>query len=367
MKRIVCDTCGSGDLTKQDDVWVCRHCGSKYVIEELAGASDDQSAVPYTREDQIQDLLTDAGEKFNADRYDAAINAYGRVLRIDSKNLWAISNRGNAYGWKTSVNESYMDKAVEATRHACEVAFEQYGNTSDYYGFCWRHLQRAEQMVNAIAGMYAVHYDRAYESAANSEERVDARARLKKRTEEMCETVIELIDIILGFSDDHAAADYTFWRIVHIGINNCRHYCEWGHIEQPERVLAYERKVRAARDAAYWEEHPDERAELDRQRAESMDAIVALRAQLKEGDAELEQADREAEIDELKRRKGSLGLFDFSARNELRRKIESLAEERDRARREAKEQAKARAEELKRLEKRLEEIDAKIAREGEDD
>lgn len=367
MKRVVCETCGGSDLIMREGMWVCQHCGSKYVIEELAGASGAQPASAYSREDQIQDLLTDAGEKFNADRYDAAINAYNRVLRIDPKNVWAISNRGNAYGWKTSVHESYVDKAVEATRHACEVAFEQYGDTPDYYGFCWRHLTRSQQMLNAVARMYANHYNEAYENATNDAARADARKKLKERTEEMCETLVELNDIVLGFSEDHAVADYTFWRILHIGLDNCRYYCEWGHIEQPERVSAYERKVRVLRDAAYWEEHPEERAELDRRRVEAVDAIATLRAQLKEDEAELEQSALEAEICDLKRRRGSLRLFDLSGRNELRNRIESLKEKRDRARQAAKERLASRGEELSQLERRIEEIDSKIAREGAED
>ena len=34
MKAIVCEMCGSNDLIKQDGVYVCQNCGTKYSPEE---------------------------------------------------------------------------------------------------------------------------------------------------------------------------------------------------------------------------------------------------------------------------------------------------------------------------------------------
>ena len=34
MKAIKCELCGSGDLVKQEGVFVCQHCGTKYSLEE---------------------------------------------------------------------------------------------------------------------------------------------------------------------------------------------------------------------------------------------------------------------------------------------------------------------------------------------
>ena len=34
MKRLTCEMCGSTDLMKQDGVFVCQSCGTKYSIEE---------------------------------------------------------------------------------------------------------------------------------------------------------------------------------------------------------------------------------------------------------------------------------------------------------------------------------------------
>ena len=34
MKQLVCEMCGGKDLIKQDGVFVCQSCGSKYSVEE---------------------------------------------------------------------------------------------------------------------------------------------------------------------------------------------------------------------------------------------------------------------------------------------------------------------------------------------
>ena len=34
MKQLTCEMCGSTDLMKQDGVFVCQSCGTKYSVEE---------------------------------------------------------------------------------------------------------------------------------------------------------------------------------------------------------------------------------------------------------------------------------------------------------------------------------------------
>lgn len=34
MKQLTCELCGGTDLVKQDGVFVCQNCGTKYTVEE---------------------------------------------------------------------------------------------------------------------------------------------------------------------------------------------------------------------------------------------------------------------------------------------------------------------------------------------
>ena len=40
MKQLTCEMCGSTDLIKQEGVFVCQTCGTKYSVEESVVASD---------------------------------------------------------------------------------------------------------------------------------------------------------------------------------------------------------------------------------------------------------------------------------------------------------------------------------------
>ena len=50
MKQLTCEMCGSTDLMKQDGVFVCQTCGTKYSVEEakkmmVEGTIDVQASV----------------------------------------------------------------------------------------------------------------------------------------------------------------------------------------------------------------------------------------------------------------------------------------------------------------------------------
>ena len=34
MKKMVCEMCGSNNIIKQDGLYVCQYCGTKYSLEE---------------------------------------------------------------------------------------------------------------------------------------------------------------------------------------------------------------------------------------------------------------------------------------------------------------------------------------------
>ena len=34
MKPLMCELCGSNDMVKQEGLYVCQHCGTKYTVEE---------------------------------------------------------------------------------------------------------------------------------------------------------------------------------------------------------------------------------------------------------------------------------------------------------------------------------------------
>lgn len=70
MKAIKCELCGSGDLIKENGVFVCQHCGTKYSLEEakklmveISGSVDVQGTVKIDK-DTKRELIVESQVSF---------------------------------------------------------------------------------------------------------------------------------------------------------------------------------------------------------------------------------------------------------------------------------------------------------------
>ena len=72
MKQLTCEMCGSTDLLKQDGVFVCQTCGTKYSVEEakkmmIEGTVDvSGSSVKIDNTDSINIYMSMAENAYNA-------------------------------------------------------------------------------------------------------------------------------------------------------------------------------------------------------------------------------------------------------------------------------------------------------------
>ena len=84
MSTLVCELCNSNDLVKENGVYVCQHCGTKYTIEE---AKKLLGTVKIDRTDELEKLLQlarrarDLKDSENAEKY------YSTILQEDP-NSW---------------------------------------------------------------------------------------------------------------------------------------------------------------------------------------------------------------------------------------------------------------------------------------
>lgn len=93
MKKIKCQVCGSSDIVKQDDVFVCQSCGVKYTAQNIkdmvgqAGISTSEEEVMNPKE--IPNLLILA-HRCLGENIPKARDYYEEVLRMDPDNEEAI-------------------------------------------------------------------------------------------------------------------------------------------------------------------------------------------------------------------------------------------------------------------------------------
>ena len=114
MKQLTCEMCGSTDLLKQEGVFVCQTCGTKYSVEEakkmmIEGIVDvSGSTVKLDKSGELNNLVVLAERAFKESNYESAEKYYDSILRIDPYNL-----RANFYRSYCSTMQSKIINLIE--------------------------------------------------------------------------------------------------------------------------------------------------------------------------------------------------------------------------------------------------------------
>ena len=98
MKAIVCEMCGSHDLIKQDGVYVCQHCGTKYSVEEakkliidLSNISDE-NPIPVKPVGNIENLKKLSRAAIDAENGKEALQYANQILETNAEDFdgWVL-------------------------------------------------------------------------------------------------------------------------------------------------------------------------------------------------------------------------------------------------------------------------------------
>lgn len=92
MKQLTCEMCGSTDLVKQDGMYVCQSCGTKYSVEEakkmmIEGTVEVQGTVKVDSSDHLKNLYTLARRARDNDDSENAAKYYDEIA-IEDPNSW---------------------------------------------------------------------------------------------------------------------------------------------------------------------------------------------------------------------------------------------------------------------------------------
>ena len=87
MNAIMCELCGSNDVMKQGDYFVCQHCGTKYSLED---AKKLIGTVKIDNSDEVQKYLMIARRAKEKEDWEDAEKYYTLVEQNDPDNIEAI-------------------------------------------------------------------------------------------------------------------------------------------------------------------------------------------------------------------------------------------------------------------------------------
>ena len=111
MKQLTCEMCGSTDLMKQDGVFVCQSCGTKYSVEEakkmmveVGGAVEVKNAA------QLENLLNLANSSFESKNYAQAEEFCNQVIAMDDKNYEAWKLKGEAINYQINAKNQRISE-----------------------------------------------------------------------------------------------------------------------------------------------------------------------------------------------------------------------------------------------------------------
>ena len=97
MKALKCEMCGSNDVVKQEDLFVCQNCGTKYSVEAarkmmIEGTVEVRGTVTIDESQKIQTWITFAETALNAGNLKEAYDYANKILEVtpDSIEAWWV-------------------------------------------------------------------------------------------------------------------------------------------------------------------------------------------------------------------------------------------------------------------------------------
>ena len=108
MKQLTCEMCGSTDLMKQDGVFVCQSCGTKYSVEEAKKMMIEGTVTVNVSNERS---FEKANGLFDQKKYDEAIERLSALIRENQKNYRLYIDLADCY-----LKNNQKEKAVECLK-----------------------------------------------------------------------------------------------------------------------------------------------------------------------------------------------------------------------------------------------------------
>lgn len=158
MKQLVCEMCGSNDLIKQDGVFVCQVCGTKYSVEEakkmmVEGTVDvSGSTVKVDNTHMVDNYLEMAENAMSSGNHEESERYCNKIIEIEPTNYKAWMLKGEAAAWQSTLQNPRVEEGISAFAKAINSAPEDVKEEL---------IERAkEQIKNVSVAMISLRGDR---------------------------------------------------------------------------------------------------------------------------------------------------------------------------------------------------------------
>ena len=130
MKQLTCEMCGSNDLLKQDGVFVCQTCGTKYSVEEakkmmVEGTVEVSGTVKVDQSHLIENFLDMASSAIASGNNSEAEQYCNKVIEIDPNNYKAFLYKGTATAWQSTFANIRIQETINCWKKALSNCGEE--------------------------------------------------------------------------------------------------------------------------------------------------------------------------------------------------------------------------------------------------
>lgn len=251
MKAMQCELCGSTEIIKDGDFFVCQSCGMKYTLENarkmmVEGVVQVEGTVKTDRSDDVERYMKLARTARESCNYKDAEKYAAKILEIDLSNAEAWAIRSMAIDWQLSLGNDRltesqaafleMYKLLREPNHDYIAITRNLALLVDYYAHLQkiskaeatlftnpikshpnstslafikeglpRHLEFRKTQLEAIGTLCKLLLNEADKMTSDDELEEEKRAALAKVSAQIRNTVSEQIPRLIGFMYRNAA------------------------------------------------------------------------------------------------------------------------------------------------------------------
>lgn len=332
MKQLTCDLCGSTDLIKNEGVFVCQSCGSKYSVEEarrmvIDGVVEVKGTVTVDDTAKNNELISNylhlsKNALSNLDFKNANIYS-SKILELDTDNYeaWMIKAKCELVFSHFSEFELPLKRALSHAKKIIDLAPNEikYEAAEDLYinvkGKIIDMLKffSSRNDYDGIHKLMMIWLSLLNEIPCLSKD-------LLKREIDYCRGLSE--NVKFASTNSFEKMKYSIKEVSNILNSKVRYHITFSEGLQ-SRIEAENQKSKSRIDM-YWQVHAAERAELDSKKGSSNFLRNELIDEKKRLVNSGEHVSIQKEIDTLTVQLRRLGLFKQAEKNEILEKIEVL-------------------------------------------
>ena len=196
MKALTCEMCGSTNLLKQDGVFVCQSCGTKYSVEEakkmmVEGTVDVKGTVKVDQSGNVENLLKLASDALDSLNGEEAYNYANKALEIAPENGDAWLVRMKAVGLTAILKDLKVNDVLTAGNNAKKYKPELTNEVYEYFltkclgdlKFCMQQMSDTESIESLYKANCTLDAWHASENTLNSDT--------------ICDLILNQIDLVI--------------------------------------------------------------------------------------------------------------------------------------------------------------------------